>query len=569
MLLNKNIYNVLRLRLILLACVLFGAGLKITVAADTLFIEWEFFKLNGTEITMSLLLDWMSLIFLATVSLISRGILKYCIYYIESDKIFLRFTYILIAFIISMWFLIIRPNMIRILLGWDGLGLTSYLLVIFYQNRSSYRAGIITVLRNRIGDVSILLAIALLRAQNGWNFIFYDTVRPLVTTFIVLAAITKRAQIPFSAWLPAAIAAPTPVSALVHSSTLVTAGVYLLIRFRPLIDSSCIVEGLLCTGVLTIFMSGLGANFETDIKKIVALSTLRQLGLMVIILSFNIPELAFFHLIVHALFKSTLFIRAGFIIHRIKGSQDSRHSRGFLVSRPVLGVILGVTNRALCGFPFLSGFFSKDILLERFIRGLLNWPLLVLVVVSTGLTVSYRVRLIYKSVSRSSALTRVSSLHDTSINVIKRTIVLGAFSLTGGFWIYWGLFYTSPALLLLSLEKYLILRVITFRGVRIFLIVRIDRPVNKLNLKLKFKRFFSIMWFLPKLSTIFQIKSTFFTGVLVLKNFETGWLEYYGPQGGARITTRIRSILQQAQTTIIVRRYLFFSSLLIILFLSY
>jgi NADH-ubiquinone oxidoreductase chain 5 len=169
---------------------------------------------------------------------------------------------------------------------------------------------------------------------------------------------------PFSAWLPAAIAAPTPVRALVHSSTLVTAGVYLLIRFSALIEDRGLRKILLIISIITIIMAGSGAIFERDIKKVVALSTLSQLGVIIIILSIGIKELAFFHLITHAMFKSTLFICAGFIIHSVGGSQDRRVIRGFRLRRPVLGVVLRSTNLALCGFPFLAGFYSKDSSLE-------------------------------------------------------------------------------------------------------------------------------------------------------------------------------------------------------------
>jgi NADH-ubiquinone oxidoreductase chain 5 len=142
--------------------------------------------------------------------------------------------------------------------------------------------------------------------------IFISKVTALVFTLIVFAAITKRAQVPFSAWLPAAIAAPTPVSSLVHSSTLVTAGVYLLIRFNFFLSFNYF---LLVTSVITITLRGIGAFFEIDLKKVIALSTLRQLGVMIIIISLGIKELGFFHLLTHALFKSLLFLCAGFYIH--------------------------------------------------------------------------------------------------------------------------------------------------------------------------------------------------------------------------------------------------------------
>jgi len=177
----------------------------------------------------------------------------------------------------------------------------------------------------------------------------------------ILAALTKRAQIPFSAWLPAAMAAPTPISALVHSSTLVTAGVYLMIRFRELLGVNRVLYYL---SVGTIFISGLGANFEMDLKRVIALSTLRQLGVIIIALSLGFLELAFFHLLIHALFKSLLFLCAGVYIHGLGDKQDVRLLRRVSERAPLTTFYFLGCSLALCGFPFISGFYSKDIILE-------------------------------------------------------------------------------------------------------------------------------------------------------------------------------------------------------------
>jgi NADH-ubiquinone oxidoreductase chain 5 len=190
-----------------------------------------------------------------------------------------------------------------------------------------------------------------------------------VAVLIILAAMTKRAQMPFSAWLPAAIAAPTPVSSLVHSSTLVTAGVYLLIRFRFLIRRN---NFLLYVGVLTILMAGLSANFECDLKKIIALSTLRQLGLMIMVIGVNLKDLSFFHLMTHAIFKSLLFLCAGVFIHSYGEIQDIRLISGLIRGLPISSFYFIACSIALCGFPFLSGFYSKDLILELYIIGVIN-----------------------------------------------------------------------------------------------------------------------------------------------------------------------------------------------------
>lgn len=214
----------------------------------------------------------------------------------------------------------------------------------------------------------------------------------ILLLLIVLAAITKRAQMPFSAWLPAAMAAPTPVSALVHSSTLVTAGVYLLIRFNYILGVN---NFLFYVGVITMFMSGLGANYETDLKKIIALSTLSQLGLIIIRLSLGFYEFAFFHLMTHAIFKSLLFLCAGVFIHSMGDIQDIRILGGLIISCPVTSFYFICSSMALCGFPFLSGFYSKDMILELFFIRKMNFFMLVVVFLATMFTLTYSVRLIY------------------------------------------------------------------------------------------------------------------------------------------------------------------------------
>ena len=212
---------------------------------------------------------------------------------------------------------------------------------------------------------------------------------------VVLARMTKRAQIPFSAWLPAAMAAPTPVSALVHSSTLVTAGVYLIIRFSPALEGSKRQSMLLLLSCLTIFIAGLGANFEYDLKKIIALSTLRQLGVMLRVLSLGYPELSFFHLLRHALFKALLFICAGVVIHRVGDCQDIRYIGGLVKFMPLTISLMTVANLALCGFPFLAGFYSKDLILEVAFLRPLNSISFILYILATRFTVMYTFRLIY------------------------------------------------------------------------------------------------------------------------------------------------------------------------------
>ena len=331
-----------------------------------------------------------------TVILISRRVFLFRTSYIHSDKYYKRFHFLLFSFVLSIVILILSPNLIRILLGWDGLGIRSYLLVIYYSRRKSYNAGIITFLSNRLGDALIIVSIRYLCYLRNLNLyiIFFELKLELywVIFLIVVARCTKRAQIPFSAWLPAAIAAPTPVSSLVHSSTLVTAGVYLIFRFENLIGYLNINRYLLILGCLTIFMARLRAFFEIDIKKIVALSTLRQLGVIIAAIGAGFRLLGFFHLLTHAFFKALLFIRAGHLIHSSESYQDLRVMGGISEIMPFRARIIIGSSFSLCGLPFISAFYSKEIIIERILIYNLSFFSYFIILFGILITVFYSIR---------------------------------------------------------------------------------------------------------------------------------------------------------------------------------
>ena len=253
----------------------------------------------------------------------------------------------------------------------------------------------------------------------------------LISFLVVLAAMTESAQIPFSSWLPAAMAAHTPVSALVHSSTLVTAGVYLLIRFSPSFSYWLNVILLLISG-LTMFIAGLGANFEFDLRKIIALSTLRQLGFIIITISIGLSGLAFFHLLTHALFKALLFMCAGGVIRSIGDSQDIRFMGGLSVYMPFTSSSLMVSNFALCGMPFLAGFYSRDFILEMFSMRCINIFGFLLLFVSTGLTVCYSFHLFYFVLCGDFNFVPSSNMQEVNYNMVFGMIGLLVIFIFGG-----------------------------------------------------------------------------------------------------------------------------------------
>nr|YP_010022622.1 NADH dehydrogenase subunit 5 [Sarcophaga kawayuensis]QOP39470.1 NADH dehydrogenase subunit 5 [Sarcophaga kawayuensis] len=503
----------------------------------SIFIEWEVVSFNSLNIVMTLLFDWMSLIFMSFVLMISSLVIFYSKEYMSSDYKINRFIMLVLMFVSSMMLLIISPNLISILLGWDGLGLVSYCLVIYFQNVKSYNAGMLTALSNRIGDVALLLAIAWMLNYGSWNYVFYlevmksDLEMLIIGSLVMLAAMTKSAQIPFSSWLPAAMAAPTPVSALVHSSTLVTAGVYLLIRFNIVLSSSCMGNLLLLISGLTMFMAGLGANYEFDLKKIIALSTLSQLGLMMSILSMGYYKLAFFHLLTHALFKALLFMCAGAIIHNMNNCQDIRLMGSLSLMMPLTSSCFNVANLALCGMPFLAGFYSKDLILEMVSLSYINMFSFFLYFFSTGLTVCYSFRLVYYTMTGDSNFSALNMLNDEGWVMLKSMMGLLILSIFGGSMLSW-LIFPSPLVIVLPFYlKLLTLFVCIVGGLMGYLISNVSLFFfNKALDNYNSSYFLGSMWFMPYISTYGIMNYSLIVGKLVVKSFDQGWSEYFGGQ---------------------------------------
>nr|SPP23375.1 NADH dehydrogenase subunit 5 [Baronia brevicornis] len=503
-----------------------------------LFLEWEIISFNSMNIVMSILLDWMSLLFMMFVLMISSCVIYYSKSYMSSEINLNRFIILVLLFVFSMVLLIISPNMISIFLGWDGLGLVSYCLVIYYQNIKSYNAGMLTALSNRIGDVLILMIIAWMMNYGSWNYIFYlnfmsnDLSMQIIGILLVIAAMTKSAQIPFSSWLPAAMAAPTPVSSLVHSSTLVTAGVYLLIRYNILLLDMMILKILLLLSSLTMFMAGISANYEFDLKKIIALSTLSQLGLMMSILSMGLPELAFFHLLTHAMFKALLFMCAGVLIHMMNDIQDIRYMGGMSFYIPLTSLCLNISNLSLCGIPFLSGFYSKDLILEMVMLSNFNMMIFLLYYISTGLTVFYTMRLLMYTMINDYNLLSTYNLYDEDYIMLKSMFMLLFMSLVTGSFLSWMIF-KYPYMIYLPFNMKMMVIYVSLMGLLMGYLISMMGiySLNKFIMTYNMSNFLSLMWFMPNLST-YGVNYYFLNyGYNLLKNIDMGWSELYSGQG--------------------------------------
>lgn len=521
---TKSLYKNITFFLINLTLCCFISFLYLLFSSKTLFFEWA---LGGSSLyfRITLIFDYISCLFLATVFCISSNVVWYSQSYISEDKDANRFILLVFGFVISMALLIVSPNIVRILLGWDGLGLVSYCLVVYYPTKKSRRAGILTVLRNRVGDVCILIAIAWFGLVGDFNFLVWNESNELMNLnylplLMIFGAITKRAQIPFSAWLPAAIAAPTPVSALVHSSTLVTAGVYLLIRFSFLMENWSII--LLFLSTITMFMSGVVAVFEYDLKKIIALSTLSQLGVIIFSISLGIYTIALFHLITHALFKALLFLSAGALIHGVGGSQDIRHFGGLIKNFPLVGVCLNLANLSLCGIPFMSGFYSKDLIVELACQNSWNIFIILIIFISLGLTVLYSVRLVYYRFVNNSGSSPLTLICDNDYTLLIPISLLRMISILSGASLNWLLFNFNPLIFLPPTLKLGALIIVLMSVIFIFRILSFKLELFNSSLILFFR---GSIWFFPILRGQSSAKSILGWGAQTLKILDQGWLE--------------------------------------------
>ena len=506
----------------LVVMLLLGSRLLLLTSDNAIIINLNLWELSKIDISLRLYLDFMATRFLLTVLLIALSVKFFRRYYLQGIILSAQFHTTLGVFILSMLTLIVRPNFITLMIGWDGLGISSYLLVIFYKRTKSLNAGLLTGISNRVGDGIILIVLS------GF-YRFPRIVLPIISNtkirtgsllllILVVAACTKRAQLPFRAWLPAAMAAPTPVSALVHSSTLVTAGIYLLLRTSNLFYSS-LSAGLSNLGGLTMILASLRALKETDAKKIVALSTLSQLGVIVTGFSFNNSRIIFFHLLVHAFFKALLFISTGYVIHNFNNYQNLRVMGGGVKWLTFNTSVIITTKARLAGLPFFAAFYSKEILLESLGRGITGSVVVYLwILLGVALTLLYSARFIFLTGHYYTRLQVGGYSSVKSQVLVVRMIILYVPSVAGGKY------------LLLYLNQYItlpLIRIIIKIGTLIIIIMApfiyyLSRETNFSALK-----FYRFMWALPLFAGRVASKISGSLGLSVFKRIIFSLRDFY------------------------------------------
>ena len=377
----------------------FLTSIYISYLDQSIYLSINLFSLWNNDISVSFIFDYMSLWFRTVILLIRSVIMIYAYFYMAPYSKTVYFLLLTNLFILSMLIVVNITNLFFLMLGWDGLGLVSFFLIVYYQNQSSITSGIFTVLINRLGDSFFLVTIMIAFYFHSDLTMFSSNIPSVFFIFfLMLTFMTKRAIYPFSPWLPLAIAAPTPISALVHSSTLVTAGLYLIIRFSYLLYSSYdLIKLLLILRLFTSFYAGINSIFEKDLKKLIALSTLSHLGFIGIAFSAGLLKLAFFHMLTHALFKSLLFITMGDIMINLNHSQDIRYLSSGILYTPMSSIVIYVSILNLLGIPNIRGYFSKDLVLEMINYSSVSSVVMFVLFINVFFTYYYTYQLFYFS----------------------------------------------------------------------------------------------------------------------------------------------------------------------------
>lgn len=562
------------------------------------------------NISWGFLFDSLTCVMLLVVTIVSTLVHIYSTKYMELDPHTPRFMSYLQIFTFFMLVLVTSDNLIQMFLGWEGVGISSYLLINFWHTRyGANQSALKALIVNRIGDFSLSIGILLtffLFKSTNYLIIFPMTplfldyyviflgyklhALTLIAIFLFFGAVGKSAQLGLHTWLPDAMEGPTPVSALIHAATMVTAGVFLMVRFSPLLEFTPYVLFLmLIFGALTAFFASMVGVFQNDLKKIIAYSTCSQLGYMIFCCGLSNYTVSMFHLSNHAFFKALLFLCAGSVIHALSDEQDIRKMGSLINFLPITYSLMLLGSLALAGFPFLTGFYSKDFILELSqISRYSNTQIIYgsfacwLGNLSVFFTAFYSFRLIYLTFINNFNGTRIllNRIHESSFLMILPLTVLSLGSifigfLTKDFFMGLGTDFWSTSIFILPSNLFFVEAeflsvnlkwlpfILSFFGIITATIINTLNistfTSNKLNTILVFLSFLvNKKWFIDILYNRIIVSGILNFGYLIsFKTLDRGFIELLGPYGLTRLTQRQSKIVTSLQTGQLTH-YLFF-----------
>nr|YP_009545823.1 NADH dehydrogenase subunit 5 [Astrotoma agassizii]AYO99602.1 NADH dehydrogenase subunit 5 [Astrotoma agassizii] len=536
-------------------------------------LKWNFSSLQ--EFSLSFIIDPPFVLFSTIALFVTWSIIEFSNYYINNDHNKQPFINTLIFFLAFMLLLVSSNNLFLLFIGWEGVGIMSFVLIGWWFTRSDANSSALqAIIYNRIGDSGMIffMTISIINF-NSWNLneIIFLNNNSIISTWavlgLILAAVGKSAQFSLHPWLPSAMEGPTPVSALLHSSTMVVAGVFLLFRCSAIINNfnwALILISLI--GSLTALFAASAAISQYDLKKVIAYSTTSQLGLMTVAIGLNLPNLALFHICTHAFFKSLLFLCSGNFIHNLNNEQDLRKMGNSATFLPITTNCIIIGSLALTGIPFLAGFYSKDLILEAAQNNICNSISVLLSLIATFLTAIYSIRIIFfitSSTTNFVPLTPMSEENLNSTNPLLR-LVLGVF-ISG--WLSSIYFFEFQPNIIPFINKITPLLLTTYAFITIINNIN-PNPLNY-NILFHIWKFISNNWFFVNIFHSNTFTLTYLMSVTgINRTLDNGWNTFLLSNWLTSNIIFSSNLIQKTHSAIITNYIIFFITLSFLLLFS-